>query len=227
LAIVWLVHTGVEVIRNIYDTIAFNRIYNHLVVSIVLNQHQQGIAPSQIAARSALSREFVDFFERDVPRLVTSLFGLIGSLMMLLFYDLQIACYCLLILIPIAWIQKVFVKKSLVLNYRLNNQLEKEVEILTEGDRELVSQHYETLADKRIKLSNLTAFNWGATELLIIGLFMFILVRTSFLKFNSGDVYAVIAYAWNYRQSLDILPILVQQISRLRDIGERMIVNHA
>lgn len=225
LASLWLVHTVVEVLRNIYDTITFTQIYNNLAVSIVLSQHQQGVAPSQIAARSALSREFVDFFERDVPKLVTSLFSLIGSLVMLLFYDLQIVSYCLLILIPIILIQRVFIKKSLAINYQLNNQLEREVETLTSGNQDLVNSHYKKLANQRIKLSNMTALNWGATELLIIGMFILILLRTRILNLHTGDVYAVIAYAWNYRLSLDILPAIVQQLSRLKDIGARMTIN--
>jgi ABC-type multidrug transport system fused ATPase/permease subunit len=225
LASLWLVHTGVEVLRNIYDTITFTKIYNDLVVSIVLNQYQQGVSSSHIAARSALSREFVDFFEQDVPSLVTSLFGLIGSLVMLLFFDLQIVSYCLVVIIPITLIQRLFIKKYLALNHLLNNQLEQEVEVLMEGDQNLVTRHYKTLGDKRIKLSNMTAFSWGTTELLIIALFMLIFLRTRFLNLHSGDIYAVIAYAWNYRQSLDILPVSIQHLSRLKDIGERLRMN--
>jgi hypothetical protein len=38
-------------------------------------------------------------------------------------------------------------------------------------------------------------------------------------------MYAIISYAWNYREALDILPILMQQLSRLQDIGARMRFN--
>ncbi|APB33658.1 hypothetical protein GlitD10_1337 [Gloeomargarita lithophora Alchichica-D10] len=117
LASLWLLHTGIEVARNIFDTITFTRIYNNLVVSVVLDQHRKGVASSQIAARSALSREFVDFFEQDVPNLVTSIFGLIGSLVMLLLFDLRIVGYCLLIIILITLMQKFFIKKYLGFNY--------------------------------------------------------------------------------------------------------------
>jgi hypothetical protein len=37
-----------------------------------------------------------------------------------------------------------------------------------------------------------------------------------------GDIYAIISYTWSYRQSLDLIPTLVQQLSRLQDIGDRM-----
>jgi hypothetical protein len=57
-------------------------------------------------------------------------------------------------------------------------------------------------------------------------LFMVILIRTvSLSRIQPGDIYAIISYAWNYRQSLDIIPTLVQQLSRLQDIGDRMQLN--
>lgn len=63
-------------------------------------------------------------------------------------------------------------------------------------------------------------------EILIILLFMVILIRTiSLSRIQPGDIYAIISYAWNYRQSLDIIPTLVQQLSRLQDIGDRMQLN--
>ncbi len=102
LASIWLIHTITKVVRNIYDTRTFTQIYGHLATSIVSAQKRQGIPISQIVARSTLSREFVDFFEQDIPRIMTALFGFIGSLVMLLIYDVQIVLYCLLLLIPLS-----------------------------------------------------------------------------------------------------------------------------
>ncbi len=226
LAALWLIHTITEVGRNVYDTRTFTKIYNHLAIDLVLGQVQQGIPTSQIVARSALSREFVDFFEQDIPRIIIALFGLVGALIMLSFYDFQITCYCLLLMIPIVPLNVVYARKSLSLNHRLNNHLENEVDILAECQPEKVDRHYSILAKYRIKLSNINAINWGIMEIFIIILFMLILIRTASLsRIQPGDIYAIIAYAWNYRQSLDIIPTLVQQLGRLQDISDRMQLN--
>lgn len=223
---IWLLHTVIEVGRNIYDTRAFTQIYSHLASSLVRGQKQQGIPTSQIVARSSLSREFVDFFEQDIPRMITALFGFVGAWVMLLIYDVQIALYCLLLCIPLFGINYFYARKSLGLNHQLNNQLEREVDILGGKHLENVQLHFQRLSKIRIRLSNATALNWGVMELLIIVLFLAILIRTVML-FGSqpGEIYAVIAYAWNYRQSLDVVPTLVQQLGRLQDIGERMQLN--
>jgi ABC-type multidrug transport system fused ATPase/permease subunit len=220
---IWLLHTVIEVGRNIYDTRAFAQIYSHLATSIVLEQKQQNIPTSQIVARSSLSREFVDFFEQDIPHIMTALFGFIGAWVMLLVYDVQIALYCLLLCVPLSGLNYFYAQKSLGLNHQLNNQLEREVDILGGEHPENVQLHFQRLSRIRIQLSNTAALNWGVMELWIIVLFMAVMIRAVML-FGSqpGEIYAVISYTWNYRQSLDVVPTLVQQLGRLHDIGERM-----
>jgi ABC-type multidrug transport system fused ATPase/permease subunit len=223
LAGTWLIHTITGVYRNIYDTRTFTRIYSNVVTVMVLEQEKQGTPTSQIVARSALSREFVDFFEQNIPQIITAIFGFFGALVMLSLYDLQIALYCLLLLLPLSLINCFYARKSLIFNRKLNSQLEQEVDILTDCYPEAVQTHYQHLSKLRVRLSNAAAANWGIMELFIIALFMGILVRTATLNaVQPGSIYAILSYAWNYRQSLDIVPTLVQQVSRLKDIGDRM-----
>jgi ABC-type multidrug transport system fused ATPase/permease subunit len=154
---------------------------------------------------------------------MTALFGFLGSLVMLLIYDIQIVLYCLLLLIPLFFLNYFYARNSLFLNHKLNNQLEDEVDILTECHLENVQTHYNRLSTHRIRISTATAINWGVMELFMIALFMAVLTRTvTISSVQPGEIYAIISYAWSYRQSLDIIPALVQQLSRLQDIGERM-----
>jgi ABC-type multidrug transport system fused ATPase/permease subunit len=226
LVCIWLLHTLTGVCRSIYDTRAFTQIYSHLATSIVLDQKRQSIPTSLIVARSSLSREFVDFFEQDIPKIITALFGFFGAWGMLLVYDVQIALYCLLLCIPLWVLNYFYAQRSLALNRQLNNQLEQEVDILAIGHSEDVQVHFHRLSKIRIQLSNAAAINWGAMELFIILLFMAVLMRTvGLFSSKPGEIYAIISYAWNYRQSLDTVPALVQQLGRLQDIGERMQLN--
>jgi ABC-type multidrug transport system fused ATPase/permease subunit len=223
LILTWLAHLGVGTFRHLYDTRTFTRIYSDLATSVVLGQRKQGVSDSQIVARSALSREFVTFFERDVPLVFNSVFGFFGALIMLFIYDWQISVYCLVLLIPLLVLNQIFARKSLRLNEELNNQLEREVEVLTAQNEDSVRSHYQLLGKWRIKLSNAEAGNWSVMELFVIGLALAVLFRTvSLPNIQTGDIYAIISYLWNYIGSLDNVPSLVQQLSRLRDIGKRM-----
>src|SRR3569832_1991704 len=48
--------------RRLYDTRAFTRIYTQVASDVVLGQRDANVELSPVAARSSLSREFVDFF---------------------------------------------------------------------------------------------------------------------------------------------------------------------
>jgi ABC-type multidrug transport system fused ATPase/permease subunit len=220
---VWLAHTATGVFRQSYDTRVFAAIYTDLATRTVSEQETKGFSTSQIVARSSLSREFVNFFERDIPATVNSLFGLLGALVLLFFYDAWSAGFCLMLLVPLAILNRGYSKRTLTLNQRLNNQLEREVTMLTRRRPSRVFGHYRLLAKWRISLSDAEATNWGIMELFSIILSAAVIIRVASLPhIEPGTIYAMLAYLWNFLSSLNHVPALVQQLSRLQDIARRM-----
>jgi ABC-type multidrug transport system fused ATPase/permease subunit len=220
---VWLAHTATGVFRQSYDTRVFAAIYTDLATRTVSEQETKGFSTSQIVARSSLSREFVNFFERDIPATVNSLFGLLGALVLLFFYDAWSAGFCLMLLVPLAILNRGYSKRTLTLNQRLNNQLEREVTMLTRRRPSRVFGHYRLLAKWRISLSDAEATNWGIMELFSIILSAAVILRVASLPhIEPGTIYAMLAYLWNFLASLNHVPALVQQLSRLQDIARRM-----
>jgi ABC-type multidrug transport system fused ATPase/permease subunit len=220
---VWLAHTATGVFRQSYDTRVFAAIYTDLATRTVSEQETKGFSTSQIVARSSLSREFVNFFERDIPATVNSLFGLLGALVLLFFYDAWSAGFCLMLLVPLAILNRGYSKRTLILNQRLNNQLEREVTMLTQRRPSRVFGHYRLLAKWRISLSDAEATNWGIMELFSIILSAAVIIRVASLPYiEPGTIYAMLAYLWNFLASLNHVPALVQQLSRLQDIARRM-----
>ena len=201
----------------------FRSIYTDLATRTVSEQETMGVSTSQIVARSSLSREFVNFFERDVPATVNSVFGLLGALVLLFFYDAWSAGFCLFLLIPLAILNRRYSSRTLALNRRLNNQLEREVTVLTRRNPSRVLGHYRLLAKWRIGLSDAEAMNWGVMELFSILLSAAVIIRIASLPhIEPGTIYAMLAYLWNFISSLNHVPTLVQQLSRLKDIARRM-----
>src|SRR5580700_7221229 len=220
---VWFAHTVTGVFRQRYDTRVFSSIYTDLATRTVAEQEIKGVSTSQIVARSSLSREFVNFFERDVPATVNSLFGLLGALVLLFFYDAWSSVFCLMLLVPLAILNRQYSSRTLTLTRRLNNQLEREVTLLTRRRQNRVSGHYRVLAKWRIRLSDAEATNWGVMELFSIGLSAAVIMRIASLPhIEPGTIYAMLAYLWNFIASLNHVPALVQQMSRLKDIARRM-----
>ena len=220
---VWLAHTATGVFRQSYDTRVFSSIYTDLAARTVSEQETKGVSTSQIVARSSLSREFVNFFERDVPATVNSLFGLLGALVLLFFYDAWSAVFCLLLLVPLAILNRQYSRRTLTLNRRLNNQLEREVTVLTRRRPSRVFGHYRLLAKWRI-----SPVRRRSDELGCDGALQYRFVSRGHLRIASlphiepGTIYAMLAYLWNFIASLNHVPALVQQLSRLQDIARRM-----
>src|ERR1700730_13686014 len=220
---VWLAHTATGVFRQSYDTRVFAAIYTDLATRTVSEQETKGFSTSQIVARSSLSREFVNFFESDIPATVNSVFGLLGALILLFFYDAWSAGFCLMLLVPLAILNRSYSRRTLTLNRRLNNQLEREVTVLTRRRPSRVLGHYRLLAKWRIHLSDAEATHWGGVELFSIVLSAAVIIRVASLPHvEPGTIYAMLAYLWNFIASLNHVPALVQQLSRLKDIAGRM-----
>ncbi len=114
------------------------------------------------------------------------------------------------------------------LHFRLNNRLEHDVHIIEHsGDREL-EQHHQLLAEMRIAISNREAVGYA-----VIGIALMFLFAVSFSVMtlrgnaNAGHLYAVVSYLWSFAISIDDAPRLLEEISKIRDIGKRIQVENA
>ncbi len=219
----WILHTAMGVWRQRYDTRVFCDIYAQMASDMVLSQHRAGVATTQIVARATLSREIVDFFERDIPLIISSLISFVGALFMLFMYDMQIGLACMVLILPISLLSRRYAKRTLQLNTQLNDQREREVAILESGDPAAIKKHYSLLTMWQVRLSDAEATNWGIIESAMIGLAAWVIYRAVNLDdAGAGTIYAIISYLWNFVSSLATVPFLVQQLSRLNDISHRV-----
>jgi hypothetical protein len=218
-----VLYLSVGAARRMYDTRAFTRIYTDLASDLVLDQRGREVEVSRVAARSALSREIVDFFERDVAFVVSLLYSVVGAVVMLWLTDWVVAACCLALLVPVCLLSRWNGRQSLLLNGRLNDQLEHEVEVIQRARPEEVRGHFGLVSRWRIMLSDRDAFSFGLLELLMFGLMAVALVRTCALPgVDAGHIFGVFGYVLMYVGGVINVPLLVQQFNRLRDISRRL-----
>ncbi|MDO9453136.1 MAG: ABC transporter six-transmembrane domain-containing protein [Stagnimonas sp.] len=213
-----------EVAAKMLDTRVFTRVYADSATALVVRSHHEGIDPSLIAARSALSREYVTFLERDVPAAILAIVSLAIALSALFWLDPVIGASSLVLIFPLLLINRWLAGKSLRYNRGLNNRLEDEVELLRQGKAAKVRRHFAALSGWRVKLSDAEAKAFGAMEITVILLFAVALWRLAEGGgARPGDIYAIFAYVWKYVLALDQVPQLVQQLSKLKDINARLV----
>lgn len=129
-AVVVFVMWTIGMLRRRVDTRVFTKIYAEMAVPMIINQRNKGNDASAVAARVALSREFVDFFELHLPIFITSLVSIVGALVMLLFLEIWVGILGLFIMfILVLWIPRL-AKINDKLYSKLNNRLENEVYLI-------------------------------------------------------------------------------------------------
>ncbi len=217
--IIWAVGSA----RRAVDTRAFTRIYSELAVPVIVNQRHKGFDTSTTTARVALSREFVNFFEQHLPILITSLFSIIGAVVMLLLIEFWSGVVALLIVLGFGLILPKFIKANDDLYFKLNNRLEKEVDCVERANPYELIKHYRLVERLRILISNREAVSFlciGVAMGVLFGVTLTVLTLTKGV--TAGHIYAVITYLWTFAISLNDMPRLVEDLSKLKDIGKRV-----
>lgn len=139
---VWAVHLVLSFVRQRYDTRVFSRIYADVAGAVVLRQRAAGEDISEVSARAELSREIVDFFEVEAPAIAFNVIAVIGSLAMLLVYDMHAGLIAAAVLLPTGLINSWFARRAARLNSGLNDQIEREVRTLAHASPFAVARHF-------------------------------------------------------------------------------------
>src|SRR6185437_1824280 len=92
-------------------------------------------------------------------------------------YDRFLVLLCGIILAPLVIISRRLARRSAGVNAELNDQLEREVEIIEDGRDDAVADHYWRLARHQVHLSDLGAWNFLQMEFFVLALIVAALVR--------------------------------------------------
>jgi ABC-type multidrug transport system fused ATPase/permease subunit len=222
-----LVHLGcliVGTVRHRYDTRTYSAIYTSLVTSFLLRR-SQGRGVSKLSAHSNLSREFVDFLEYDLVYVIEALYNIAGSAILLMFYDPKVVGICMCILVPVSIVSYFYGKKMKKLTRFKNDELEKQVDIITEGNTLAIRRHYNKLREWQIKISDQEAWNFGFMEIMVmavIGIALLVVTKTSNAAILPGALVGIYNYILKFANGLDTIPYIVQKLTALGDITRRI-----
>ena len=215
-------HLVIGTARRAYDTRMFGRIHADLVTDLVLEQRRREVEVTRIVARSALLREFVEFFERQVPVVIQTAFLVIGGLAILATYDRSLVLLCVALIVPASVLNVRFARRTFAQSGRLHDALEREVDVINRGRPDEIREHYGAVARSQIELSDSEAWNFGTMELFVLALVVGSMVLSCRgVTATPGEIQAVLRYVWMFINGLDGLPYLIQQTSRLCDVGRR------
>lgn len=219
--IIWLV---IGTIRHMYDTRTYSAIYVSLVTKFLSRRNEKSDV-SKLSAHSTLAREFVDFLEFDLVYVIEAVYNLVGSLILLFFYQSSVVLLCLAVLIPVILIGRVYGRRMKYLTKKKNDELEKQVQMITSADKRTLSKHYNNLRGWQIKISDQEAYNFGFMELMVmivLGVSLLITYKTSGAAILAGNVVGIFFYVSNFAKGLETIPYTIQRLTSLTDITRRI-----
>ena len=238
LVAIWGAHIVIGAGRQVYDTWVFARLHARIATATIERQRLAGIETTEIAARRVMSRELVDFFEREVPTLMTAALGLVGGIAMLFWYDRPVGLIVTVWMAPVLVVYAIIVivgwalvlvfyafwgRRALGFNWYFNYETEREVDLIERNRFVPLASHFRRRGRLRVRLSNAEATSWSLVELFSITAVVLVLLRmTSLPGIQAGELYAMLAYVWRVLECLDQAPTLVQRFARLLDIRRRL-----
>jgi ABC-type multidrug transport system fused ATPase/permease subunit len=122
LTLVHLAYLVIGTIRHMFDTRTYTAIYTSLVTRFLSRRYLKNDV-SKLSAHSNLAREFVDFLEHDLVYVIEAAYNILGSLIILFFYDKTVVLICLAIMIPVIIISMLYGKKMMRLNKHKNDEI--------------------------------------------------------------------------------------------------------
>jgi ABC-type multidrug transport system fused ATPase/permease subunit len=224
LSVAHIITLSVGTLRHMYDTRTYSAIYVSLVTKFLSRRiYKKDV--SKLSAHSTLAREFVDFLEFDLVYVIEAAYNIFGSLILMFFYDASVVLLCLAILLPVIGISYKYGKKMNRLNKLKNDELEHQVDVITNGNAAALKEHYNNLRRWQIKTSDQEAFNFGLMEFLVmivLGASLLLTYKTSGTAILAGNVVGIFFYVTNFAKGLETIPYTVQRISSLTDITRRI-----
>lgn len=217
-----LAHTLVAVLRQRHDARSFNRLYTDMATDLVEQQRARGVATTSVVARTVLVGEYVDFLQVAVVAAITAAFAVVGSLIMLFVYDVQLGLVAALTAVPVVVLNRRLMRRSSRIYRPLNDESEREVSTIDRGSTDEVRQHFKVIARHWVRLSDAEATSWGIVDLLALALSVFALIHVTDRAGEVGTIFAVIAYVWSYLGGFDQVPSVLQRMSNLGDIRRRL-----
>jgi hypothetical protein len=199
-----------------------------LVTGVIERQREAGTSSGKLVARSVLLREIVDFFERDIPDIFALVIAFVGSLLMLALFDWHIDVVALVMMIPVLVLNGLTWRPISRLNHGINNNLERQTRMISNGSLTALAKHFRFLRLLRVKTSDIEAKTWVMIELCVLLASIYVLIYTASIPaIQSGTIFSIVTYFWNFQESLDRLPVLMQSVSRVKDILHRIGDNEA
>ncbi len=214
---------GFATIRKIRDTIVFTNLFKKIGLLIIKRSTLNANDTSTINARIELTKQIIAFFEEDLPFITKSIIAIIGSSILLYFYNPKLLLVSLVIIFPSLIANYFFGKRISKVTTAINSQYETQIEVIASGTNEEQQHYFNRLRQLNVKKSTLEAFNFGIIEIFVFFMILisiYIICTTS--NMNYGSIVASYGIVLRFAYGFDFIPHATTKLVSLKDIIKRI-----
>lgn len=220
---IYILNTLGGALSRLYSGKAYSSLYVDIAGEIISSSTIRGHSPSQTLARTELAKEYVTFLKDRVPEVVWQVFAIFGGVGALFFYDWRIAAICFGVIFPIAYIYNRYRKNVVGLQKDLHDNREDLFKLLENNNADAIKDYYQRMVLPQTRISKWNSLNFTITKLLMMVVFVTVLfICVDVDKFSTGKIYAIVSYLWTFILSTDYLPGLMESITSLIDLNNRL-----
>ncbi|MCE1164339.1 MAG: ABC transporter six-transmembrane domain-containing protein [Bacteroidetes bacterium] len=217
------VNSGVGALRRSVDPKIFLKIYTKIATTISRISVLKKISVSKTTARVQLSHEFISFLQYRVPEIIENTISISGAVIALYFFDWIISITCLCIVLPMYFLNRIYMKKVSVLQKEYHDSFEDVYDIFAKKDPVHVKEYYTNLARPQKRIANWGAFNFAFMRIALLIIFLVVLyVAIELDEFSAGELYSIVAYLWTFVTATEYMPELLENWTSMKDISKRL-----
>lgn len=207
--------------RRFYDTRAYGTMRVELGKALVARSGDHPVSVTN--ARALMGRELVDFLETQAPESLMALIQVIVSVALLFSFHSTLAVSAGLATIAVITIYGLAGGAFFRVNKALNEQAERQVSALESRDMRKVTRHFLRLRRHEVRLSDTESVVYGLIFLVLLTMLTFNLwFAATQGETSPGGIFSIVAYSYEFVESAVVLPVLLQALTRLQEITERI-----
>ncbi|MEM9329485.1 MAG: ABC transporter six-transmembrane domain-containing protein, partial [Bacteroidota bacterium] len=203
-----------------YDSRVYAKLYRRLGGDLA--SQKEGTVTAKSAHLGFLT-EVVEFLENSIPEIVSSLVGLVGTLVIIGTINISLMWGCLAVLMLTIIVYAATSRYTMALNTGYNQELERQVEVVSTNEPVRQKTHLKDLMRWNIRMSDLETINFSIVWILMIS---FLVGSIVFAVGNGipsyGAIFSLVLYLFQFIESAIALPLFFQQGLRLKAIIRRL-----
>jgi ABC-type multidrug transport system fused ATPase/permease subunit len=220
---IFLINSGTGAFRRSIEPKIYMPLFSKMAMSVAKEGFRKKHSVSKTAGRSELVREYIHFFQYHVPEIIDQSISIGGAVIALTFFDYRIAIACLTIVGPLMIITKRYARKIEEEQHSLHNIREETFDVFSAGDLNRIEEYYRNMTVSEKKIAHWGGMNFGIVRIFLLLIFLSVLfIAIDIDEFTTGNIYSIVAYLWTFVTSTEYLPELLESLTSLRELNQRL-----